>query len=250
MQEHSARLFEKGDTSTLTTSVVNIIEHPVKVVRDGKPVVDNLLGIVLLETIFHPQGGGQPSDKGQLNGLEIMAVRENKDELSKQGLPTIYHYIDLKTVQGFQPIIQQDVTLTLDVKFRKQCARSHTAGHLIADVIERDPKFSSLQAQSTQGHHFPGGEYIKVLVNNMPSSQEELCYQLNTSIANLITTHNLPISIFYQDGIRQVKIGDSSRMCGGTHVKEVHQLGEIKVTKIKVKPGTEGKIELTIFYSV
>lgn len=250
MKMHSARLFEKDDISTLTASIVNIIEQPVKLVRDEKPVIENLLGIVLSETIFHPQGGGQPSDKGQLNGLELVIVRENKNELSEQGLPTIYHFIDPKTIALFQPEIQQNVALALDVKFRKQCARSHSAGHLIADVIEHDSQFSSLQAQSTQGHHFPGSEYIKALVATQPYNLEELCHQLNMSIANFITTNNLLVTHFYQNSIRHIKIGDSARMCGGTHVKAIHELEGIKVTKIRTRPGIEGKTELTIFYSI
>jgi alanyl-tRNA synthetase len=249
MQTHSVRLFEKDNISTLTTSIVSIIEQQVKIVRDGKPLIDNLLGIVLSETILHPQGGGQPSDKGQLNDLEVVAVRENKDELSEQGLPTIYHFIDPKTTAYFQPTIQQNVELTLDVEFRKQCTRSHTAGHLIADVIEHDPKFSSLQVQSTQGHHFPGSEYIKVLAATQPSNLEELCHQLNMSIANLIAANNLPVTAFHQNGIRYIKIGDFARMCGGTHVKAIYELEGIKVTKARAKSGVEGKTELTIFYN-
>lgn len=249
MQTHSVRLFEQDDISTLTTSIVNIIEQPIKLVRDGKPVIDNLLGIVLSETIFHPQGGGQPSDKGQLNDLEIVAVRENKDERSVQGLPTIYHFIDFKTAASLQPTIQQNIVLTLDVQFRKQCAHSHTAGHLIADVIEHDPKFSSLQAKSTQGHHFPGSEYIKVLAATMPPNLEELCHQLNTSITNLIMTNHLSVTTIHQNGIRHIKIGDFARMCGGTHIKAIHELEGMKVAQVRAKSGTEGKAELTIFYS-
>lgn len=134
MQTHSVRLFETSDASTLTTRIVGTVEQPVKLMHDGKPAIANLLGIVLAETIFHPQGGGQPSDKGQLNGIEVPAVRENKEESSRQDVPMIYHFVDR------QAIIRQHLTLpvelALDVAFRKQCACSHTSGHLIADILE------------------------------------------------------------------------------------------------------------------
>lgn len=171
MQTHPIRLFEKYHVSTLKTHVINVVEQPVKLVRDGKPAIVNLLGVVLAETIFHPQGGGQPSDKGQLNEFEIVTVRESKDE-STQNIPIIYHFLDPQTITLSQLATHQTINMTLDVEFRKQCARSHTAGHLIADVLELDEKFLSFHAKSIQGHHFPGSEYIKVLVTTTPTSLE------------------------------------------------------------------------------
>lgn len=107
-----------------------------------------------------------------------------------------------------------------------------------------------LQAKSTQGHHFPGSEYIKVLVTTIPNNLDEFCHQLNTSITNLITADQLSISACYQNGVRHIKIADSVRMCGGTHVKALRELAGLKVTKARAKSASEGKTELTIFYSV
>lgn len=245
MQTHSKRLFENDDVAVLSTHIVDVVEQPVKLMRDGKPVMVDLLGVVLSETIFHPQGGGQPADKGKLNGFEIIAVRENKEE---QNPPTIYHFLDPQAVtpSQFQP--GQTVELELDIEFRKQCARSHSSGHLIADAFEHDQQFSHYHAKSTQGHHFPGSEYIKVLVSTPPDNNETLCQQLNSCIDKLITA-SLPISNHHEGDVRHIKIGTSSRMCGGTHVKSSSELAGIKVVKIKAKPTSESKTELTVFYN-
>lgn len=245
MQTHSLRLFENDHDARLLTHVVDVVDQSVKLMRDGKPVMVNLLGLVLSETIFHPQGGGQPADKGQLNGLDVITVRENKEE---QKPSTICHFLDPQTVthSQFQP--GQIVELVLDMNFRKQCARSHSAGHLIADAFEHDQQFGHYHAKSTQGHHFPGTEYIKVLVSIPPDNNEELCQQLNLCIDKLISSA-LPISGHLENEVRHIKIGSFSRMCGGTHVKFSNELVGIKVTKIKSKPASDGQIELTVFYN-
>lgn len=245
MQIHSKRLFENENTTRLSTYIVDIVEQSVKLIKDGKPVLVNLLGVVLSETIFHPQGGGQPADKGKLNDFEIVTVRENKEE---QNPPAIYHFLDPQAVtpSQFQP--GQVVELMLNAEFREQCARSHSAGHLIADAFEHDQQFSHYHAKSTQGHHFPGSEYIKVLVSTPPDSNEILCQQLNSSLDKLIAS-NLSISNHHENNIRHIKIGTSSRMCGGTHVKFSSELAGTKVTKIKSKYTNEKQTELTVFYN-
>lgn len=180
-----------------------------------------------------------------MNGFEIIAVRENKEE---QNPPTIYHFIDPQAAipSQFQP--GKTVELVLDIEFRKQCARSHSAGHLIADAFEHDQQFSHYHAKSTQGHHFPGGEYIKVLVSTPPDNNETLCQELNFCIDKLIAA-GLSISSHHESDVRHIKIGTSSRMCGGTHVKSSIELAGTKVTKIKSKFVSEGKTELTVFYN-
>src|SRR6185437_738522 len=92
--QHSIRLFEKNHLFNLTTQIINCSEQQVKVVIDGKPIMINAIGLTLAETIFHPQGGGQPADKGNINDLPLLTVKEDKTQLNEQGLPTIFHVFD------------------------------------------------------------------------------------------------------------------------------------------------------------
>jgi Ser-tRNA(Ala) deacylase AlaX len=239
---HSIRLYEKNHPLRLTARIVDIAEQPVKIVKDGKPSIVNALGLVLSETIFHPQGGGQPSDQGYINGLHVLTVREDKS----QSPAIIYHFLDLASADAnIQP--GQEVELRVDEAFRKQCQRSHSAGHLIADILELNPRFSHYQAKATHGHHFPGSEYIKVVVPTLPENIDMLSQEINATIVDEIN-NDLSTNICAQDGMRHIKIGDSSRMCGGTHVNSTKEIEQCQVTKIKSGKNKEGQLELTIFY--
>ncbi|MBU0569556.1 alanyl-tRNA editing protein, partial [Patescibacteria group bacterium] len=88
---------------------------------------DNLFNIILDQTIFYPEGGGQPSDRGTLEG--------------KQGSAKIkfIRLIDGEIVHQAQ--IQGDlkkgdnVKTTLDWNWRYKHMRIHTGGHLLHDVL-------------------------------------------------------------------------------------------------------------------
>jgi|GEM_PF-143265 len=237
---NSVRLFEREHEKNLTTRIAKVVEQPIKIARDGKSSMLNTLGIVLAETIFHPQGGGQPADKGMINGVPVLAVNSDKD--------IIYHYLDPRQLRNKRFVIDQQVTLSLDETFRMQCQRSHTAGHLITDIVELDPLFEIYQAKVLKGHHFPGSEYIKILVNFIPADEQLIIQQINQCLTKLIQA-NLPITINYHaDGLRYIKIAESARMCHGTHVKTTYGIENCRITQIKTAPLANGQVELTIFY--
>jgi len=192
--QHSIRLFEKNHLFNLTTQIINCSEQQVKVVIDGKPIMINAIGLTLAETIFHPQGGGQPADKGNINDLPLLTVKEDKTQLNEQGLPTIFHVFDSAIVDINQFKVGQEVHIQVDESYRKQCMRSHTAGHLIADALELNPTFYPYKAKAIQGNHFPGSEYIKVILDVQPDNLDIFCEELNQALNELIF-QTLPISI-------------------------------------------------------
>src|SRR4051812_13218044 len=67
------------------------------------------------QTIFYPEGGGQPSDKGWINAYDVLDVYEHNNE--------IYHVLneDIKTSQ---------VELKLDWEYRFLAMQGHLAQHL------------------------------------------------------------------------------------------------------------------------
>jgi len=246
---HSIRLFEKNHSLNLTTKIIDRIEQQIKIIVEGKPNMIDAIGLVFAETIFHPQGGGQPADKGTIDGFSVLTVREDKTKLSSQGLPTIFHYLDAKTITFEQFKIDQQIKVSVDKSYRNQCMRSHSAGHLIADALEFNPEFSKYQAKATHGNHFPNSEYIKVLLEVEPENSDDFRQLLNRFLAQLIQ-ENLPVTVSSQDNeLRHIKIGNSARMCGGTHVESSKDINTCNVTKIRSTKNKEGQIEATVFYT-
>ncbi|MFC5972865.1 alanyl-tRNA editing protein [Halomarina salina] len=83
--------------------------------RDGDEVV-------LSETYFYPEGGGQPADRGRIEGVPVVHV-ERRDG-------TVVHHLD---GDGDADAIAPgaEVSCTVDEEFRTYCMRAHTASHVL-----------------------------------------------------------------------------------------------------------------------
>jgi Ser-tRNA(Ala) deacylase AlaX len=77
--------------------------------------------IELDATLFHPQGGGQPSDVGTIGGVPVQRVFANGE--------TVWH-------RTATPVAPGPVTLCVDGELRHLHARWHSAGHLIGTAGE------------------------------------------------------------------------------------------------------------------
>lgn len=88
-------------------------------------------GVVLGNTVFYPQGGGQPSDTGSLRVLPDGASYTVTSVVKRDG--QIVHVI------GPHSIKEHDVVeLLVDWSRRYAHMRYHTAAHLLASVLHRD----------------------------------------------------------------------------------------------------------------
>jgi len=99
-------------------------------IRDfrGKPAV------VLDETIFYPEGGGQASDRGTINGLALSDVQEENG--------VVYHIFDAasdrpEVMSGIPGLRPGPAELRLDMRRRRDFAVQHTAQHLLSATVLR-----------------------------------------------------------------------------------------------------------------
>lgn len=77
--------------------------------------------VVLEDTVFYPEGGGQPADRGTVAGVEVLDVQK------VQG--AIRHYLAA-------PLAPGPVTLSLDWERRFDHMQQHTGQHLLSAVAE------------------------------------------------------------------------------------------------------------------
>jgi len=75
--------------------------------------------VVLAETYFYPEGGGQPADRGTLGGVEVVDVQHRNGD--------IVH--ELAEPPAFDP--GETVEGHVDEAFRTYCMRAHTASHVL-----------------------------------------------------------------------------------------------------------------------
>ncbi len=73
--------------------------------------------VVLSETYFYPEGGGQPADRGTVGGLAV------RDVQARDG--AVVHVLDGELEAG------RTVEAAVDPDFRRYCRRAHTASHAL-----------------------------------------------------------------------------------------------------------------------
>lgn len=186
---------------------------------------DNKFYVVLEETAFYPEAGGQPGDKGTIAGIGVL------DLIEEEG--TIYHVL---------PTLPSDtlVKCQLDEGRRLDLMQQHTGQHLLSAVFfhEYDGKTSSFHL---------GEDYISIDISISDITSEMV--QRVEEKANKIIYENHPINKFVitkeeivnyplrklpptDEDIRIVEIQDADfTSCCGTHLNTTGEIGIIKIIR-------------------
>lgn len=221
--------------------------------------------LIAEETIFHPQGGGQPSDEGTLEkahagpsstiteSFQITAVR--MDAVDEGKVLHLIRATDQQSPADLQP--GDRVELTVDAEKRNLYSRLHTAGHVLGSAVRALVEDSVENFDETKASHFPDSaacefsgsiegkwkESIQARVNEyleraMPVeilywSEEDFH---SNGLARLVPDRRLlPIG---EDKFRVVRIvGADTYPCGGTHVDTTDLCGATTVKKISRSKG-------------
>jgi Ser-tRNA(Ala) deacylase AlaX len=190
--------------------------------------------LILDETIFYPQGGGQPSDTGFIfNNDKTVIFEVEKTLFNPDG--QVWH-IGNFTQGKFQ--IGDEIILEIDEQKRRLNSKNHTAGHLIDWAIES----LDLGLKANKGFHFPEGSYVEY--QGEIENTEEILKQIENR-ANEIILENPKIEFVFENSqhesgkpMRIMKVeGYKNCPCGGTHIKEVNEIGKIQIRKIQAKKG-------------
>jgi alanyl-tRNA synthetase len=182
----------------------------------------------LNKTLFHPRGGGQPADRGDLVladdtgvAVAIVDVRNGEDGA-----------VDHLVASDVPFRVGDRVLMRIDADSRLLHARLHSAGHLLALAGERiEPNLRGIA-----GHHWPGE--ARVEFEGTATNPADFEGALRSMLEDMRGA-NLPISASVDtDGRRSIAIDLAAPVpCGGTHVTETAAIGRIDIRKIKVKGG-------------
>jgi len=209
-------------------------EFEAKVVDRGE---DEVGGFVVLDrTAFYPLGGGQPSDKGTLNGIPIKIVKKEKG--------IVKHYTE-------SPVEGGEVRGEIDWARRHTFMRMHSAQHLLSAIVLDE------WGSSTAGNQI---DLESSRIDFHPLRPPENFEDFVTGKFNEMVDRELPVKIYFTDRdevtrsiderrrvlfsripefikeIRIVEIEGADKVpCGGTHVRNTKELGHIRITKIENK---------------
>lgn len=193
--------------------------------------------IQLNETIFHPKGGGQPSDEGTINEVKVAYVHKEILDKSRLDQFEIWHCFDENQRLNFK--VGDEVELKVDLLTRKFHSRLQTAGHLVAEAVKKN--YPELEA--IQGNHYPDDSYVRFKMLDPAKSYyaEEIKQKASAEIASWIE-NDLPLShLVREDGIRVIKITGDWAACGGTHVGSLKEIGSVEISDVSIKQ-KDGKV--------
>jgi len=198
-----------------------------RIVReDGRTVVR------LDRTAFYPEGGGQPADRGTLNGRVVVHVRKDDNGIA--------HLLADSSPGDGELAVGDSVIGVVDAAHRRDYMQQHTGQHIISAALLR------VGGHNTVSVHL-GAEYTTIEVDAPSISTADL--RAVEEQANAAIERALPVTSTWvtdaeisnyplrrppkvSGSIRLVTIGDVDCVaCGGVHVENtgrarlVHAIG-------------------------
>lgn len=219
----------------LRSKILNIIEK-------GK-----LYEILLDSTIFYPEGGGQPPDKGDIIGDDGIA----KIKHVQLGNGVVKHQC---TLQG-KINIGETVLCKINWSYRYRNMRYQTGGHIVHDaVMQIYPNLKPIRGSHGKKAYIEYRGIIKQdlrqeignIANKIIEDNREVITRYVTYEELIKECSFVPQNLPRGKPLRIVAIsGFSPIPCGGTHVKRTNEVGKIRITEIK-----EARGEILMGYKV
>jgi len=180
------------------------------------------------KTVFFAFSGGQASDKGTINGINVLEAVKQDDEI----------YYVLEKEPDFK--VGDNVKVEIDWNYRHKIMRLHSAAHIVYYFfIEK------------------AGEQ-KVIGSNISIDKARLDFAYNESISLLLPEIQEKTMEVINKGIyiktfedekdlskRLWQCGKWLMPCGGTHVRNTKEIGQIKLKRNNIGAGKE-RIEVSL----
>ncbi|MCW1147341.1 alanine--tRNA ligase [Flavobacterium lacisediminis] len=248
MQEQKARSRAASEVSTEDWKVLipgNVetfvgydkTENEVKITRIRK--VDSkkdgvLYQIVLDNTPFYPEGGGQVGDKGTLvSANETIEIIDTKKENN-----LILHF-----AKQLPENIEAGFVAKVNTDLRTSTSKNHSATHLMHLALR-----NILGTHVEQKGSLVNPNYLRFDFSHFSKVSDEELRQVEASVnqqieaqLQLVEHRNIPIkealdkgamALFgekYGDSVRMIEFGDSKELCGGIHVKNTAEIWHFKI---------------------
>lgn len=197
-----------------TADIVGILE------KEGK------YHVLLDQTAFYPEGGGQPHDLGWIGDSEVEYVYEENN--------LIYHVINIP------PEILQYVKCKIDWERRFDHMQQHLGQHILSSA------FDNLYDAATVGFHL-GTEFVTIDITLEDITKQQV--ERAEYLSNQVIWNNLHVKQLYPDSEtlqslplrKQPKVTDNIRIveidqvdfspCGGTHPSHTGEVGILKIRR-------------------
>ena len=194
-------------------------------------------GVVVLEqTPFYPEGGGQVGDRGVLRGpgwcFEVSDTRSSANAIAHHGI----------AVEG-EVKVGDAIDAAVDADARRATARNHSATHLLhaalrtvlgTHVQQRGSLVAPDRLRFDFSHFEPVGREVRLEIERLVNAWILVNVEVRTETLSLDEAlERGAIAFFgekYDTKVRVLAIGDVSlELCGGTHVARSGDVGLFKI---------------------
>jgi alanyl-tRNA synthetase len=201
---------------------------------------------VLDQTLFYPEGGGQPADTGTLVSAEAMV---RVDGVVKVGEVVLHHIVGGMLRRG------ERLKGMVDEERRWSLMRHHTGTHILLHAAKE-----VLGAHIHQAGAQKGSESSRVDIRHFKHITQDELHRIEIA-ANRMIMASQPVEIsiedrtkaeqkygfsLYQGGvppgreIRVVKVAGDIEACAGTHCRTTGEVGVIKIMRVEhIQDGIE-----------
>ena len=207
---------------------------------DGAPVAQANAGddavVVLDNTPFYAESGGQAGDSGELrNGTSRFIVEDTQ----KIQADVFGHHG--RVVEGAIKV-GDSFSAKVDADLRAKTIRNHSATHLMHLALRKvlgdhvQQKGSQVTAERTRfdfAHNAPMTEEeireVEALVNAEILANDDTSAQVMDLESAQKSGAMMLFGEKYGEEVRVLSIGTSKELCGGTHVKRTGDIGQFKI---------------------
>jgi len=221
----------RGPANPHTLSFEATVEEVVEV-GDRDPFERGGNGVVLSETYFYPEGGGQPPDRGAIESIDVLDVQERDGR--------IVHELAAPIERGTR------VTAQIDPEFRRYCMCAHSASHALYGAARRlfhdlgyggfDISEEKVRVDLSTESDVTDDDLVELerLTNRVVWEDRDVTWQ-QLPRDEALSRPEIAFNTKTEEGIegdtvRVVTIDDwDVAACGGTHVSSTRQIGPVTV---------------------
>ncbi|ESO03133.1 hypothetical protein HELRODRAFT_112439 [Helobdella robusta] len=216
-------------------------EASLKQVVNGKKAEVKGYEVVLSDTVLFPEGGGQPDDRGTINGIGVLSV-------VRRGLEAV-HFVTSELKCG------EEVHVQVDWSRRWDNMQQHSAQHLISALAISMYQFNTTAWNLGESTSFVELDTAEMTTEQMLALERSTNEKIQSNLkmfprwiddkespeAKEIRCRGLPDD--HEGSIRVVTIEDVDvNLCCGTHVSSLAHLQMVKL--LGVEKGKKGKVNL------
>ena len=204
--------------------------------------------IILDQTVFYAEGGGQLGD----TGLIKTGQKEIQIENTIKENDLIKHIFNSK----FEFEIGDNVTCLIDWDRRYKLMKMHTSLHLLCSLV--NAKVTGGSVGDGKGRldfnldFKPNKEELKDNLNDLIQGNHDITIswistQELDKNPNLVKTMSV-LPPRTNGSIRMVRIGDNIdyQPCGGTHVKNTSEIGLVEINKVENKGKLNKRVAISL----